>query len=109
MEGVLSEEKKVVDLTFLRLMKIWWALSWRGLLIIVGGSFTLGIIIGVLAAIMGVPTERVMTLSRITGGIWGLLGGIVALWWGLQVKFKDFEIQLVQRKQPIPAPANEPT
>jgi multisubunit Na+/H+ antiporter MnhE subunit len=69
---------QTVELTWRRVLSVWWLIAWRASL---GGAiigFIVGFIIGAVGAVVGLPTE---TRTMVSLPIFVLLG----LYWGVVV------------------------
>lgn len=83
-----------VEVTFGRLLSIWWAWTWRSVLVamLLGGA--IGFIAGLILALLGQPpqTGPIMAFNFLIG----LLVGIWMLARVLKMSFPDFRIALIQ-------------
>jgi len=86
------------DLTWSRVVRIWWLILWRTLV----GGFILGLLFNILAIIVGEVSSTsfsiVSVVGRIGGGILGVIWGIVALRMALRKEYRDFRIALVSTR-----------
>jgi hypothetical protein len=84
------------DATYLESLKVAWLLLWRGLLIGLGISFAVGLVLGFLAALIGVPKEA----TTIGGVLIGVLLGLFYIYpltvrMALKKQFEGFKLQIV--------------
>jgi|SRR6516162_1425817 hypothetical protein len=86
-----------MELTFRKLLSVWWLLAWRSL-----GSVVIGGIIGIVWVLLGNKVTGVGYVSlQVTTGIAGLMWSIIVLQMALCKKYRDFQIVL----KPVSAPA----
>jgi hypothetical protein len=84
-----------LEITWSRVMSIWWLLMWRTLL---GGALAgaiLGFKIGFVGALLRYPPGSTTPLSAIVGGLAGLCWGIVVIRMALKKNYSGFRIALV--------------
>ena len=85
-----------LDVTWNRLIRIWWLFFWRGA---VGGfafGFVAGFIIGLIAGVLGLgPMEKVRLFAGIAGYIAALVWSAFVLRMALKNHYSDFRIALV--------------
>lgn len=89
-----------LEVTWKRLLKVWWSLTWRYLLcsicsFIIGGI--LGMIIGVVMTVLGEPKESVQLVCGIVGAILGLGLSFIPLQKILNKDFGEFRLVLLQK------------
>jgi len=102
---------RVVEITFRRLLRIWWALLWRNVVataccMVAGGG--VGFVVGYFLGSMGVPTGVIQILWGALGAILGFTCTFVPVWWVLGKDFGEFRLVLVAKDggdpSPLPAP-----
>ena len=84
-----------LDLTWGRVMSVWWLLAWRTLV----GAFLLGaltgVFFGVVAALADWPADKIQSVSAVLVGVIGALWGIVVVSMAFKKRYGDFRIALV--------------
>jgi len=90
-----------VELSFQRLLSIWWLLLWRGLMLgtILGGAA--GFVAGIMMALVG-HRELGLIASGYAGLAVSPFAGLLVTHWALKKQYNDFRILLAD----IPAPAS---
>ena len=83
-----------LEITWTRVLSVWWLYVWRGILGGMAIGFVAGAIVGVLASAMGHP-EKGASLGGIVGFIIGIPWALVVLRMALVKKYKSFRIALV--------------
>jgi hypothetical protein len=110
-----------LELTFGRVLRVWWAFLWRHLIatifaVLVGG--VLGAIIGGLIGVTGGNLEGAKLYLRLLGGLIGLVISFVPPWFVLNRNYGDFRLALISTRtgevppvlsEPAPDKAQEPT
>jgi hypothetical protein len=86
-----------LEVTWGRVISVWWLLAWRGTLGAVLIGAVVGFIIGFIGALAGVQQETITSLSTIAGAIVGLGWAIVVVQMGLRKRYGDFRLALVPR------------
>lgn len=86
-----------LEMTWERVMRVWWLIAWRGLM---GGwilAVALAFLLGEAGGRLGLdfPTTAAIatTLSWLTGLAWGLF----VVKWALKKNYKDFRLALVAK------------
>lgn len=83
-----------LEVTWWRATKIWWSLLWRGIFYALIIGIPLGIIIGFLAATLGVAKE-IRPYAQVVGFIAGIPIGIWVVKIVLEKHYSDFRIVLL--------------
>lgn len=81
------------DLTPRRLLAIWWAMTWRSVVFVFGGSIIAGSVVGAILGLAGL-TSYTQVVSVTLGGVIGILGGLWCLRESLTRKYKGFELSI---------------
>lgn len=89
-----------LDITWGRAVKIWWAFFWRGILYTFLITFPVGIVIGVVAAMLDV-VEHVKPYASLIGMIMSVPIGIWIVRIVFSKQFSDFRIVLVPSNRAI--------
>ena len=86
---------QIVEVTWLRVIKIWWSLAWRsGLLLIVVGILV-GLVLGLLAPVMGLTEGGVEMTAAIVNIFLSILIGVAVLMTLFNTRWSDFRLVLV--------------
>jgi hypothetical protein len=88
---------KLVEVTWKRVIKVWWSFIWRGTLFGFIGGFIVGFIIGLIAGVAGGDSNTIGRLAQIGGGIIGIPIGIVVMRIVLRKQYSDFRIALIAK------------
>jgi hypothetical protein len=91
LEATLQE----LEITWERIISVWWLIVWRGVLGAVSIGFVVGFIMGAVMGAAGVPLQTIQSVSGIVGLFIGLAWGIVVTRMALQKKYKGFRLALV--------------
>src|SRR4029077_12710747 len=86
-----------LEVTWSRVISVWWLLAWRS---VVGGvllAFIFGCIIGVGAAFAGTTGPVVSVIAGLGGGIIGLCWAIAVVRMALRKHYGDFRVVLAPR------------
>jgi hypothetical protein len=90
-----------LEITWSRVIKIWWLLIWRGLLgsTLLGGivGFIIGFANGIIKAATGVPIPGANLIITVAGVCIGLIWGLAVTRMALRKKYADFRIALVSQ------------
>lgn len=84
-----------VEVTWGRVVKVWWSLVWRGLALGMLAGFGAGFIIGFAGAIGGMSRESIALYSMLAGGAAGIPVGMWVLKGVLRKRFSDFRLALI--------------
>ena len=84
-----------LELTWSRVMSVWWLIFWRGSIgaLLVGG--VIGFIIGFIFGVLRIPMDPL--IPGIPGGIGGLLWFVLVVRMALGKKYQGFRIALLPR------------
>jgi hypothetical protein len=89
-----------MEITWARVVRVWWALLWRGLLemlvaAVAGGvvGFAVGFVLGVL----GAPIPTIQVVCGLLGALLGLLISLVPVKLALGRDYGDFRLALMPR------------
>jgi hypothetical protein len=85
-----------LELTWSRVLKIWWLLIWRGQLIAILIGFLLGFVWGVVVSSIG-RADLAETGGTAIGAAVGLVWGMFAVRMALRKQYADFRLALVAR------------
>ena len=88
-----------IDVTWGRAAKVWWSLLWRSLLFAGVAGFGVGVIVGVVGAIVGASREAVSVISFFAGLGLGVPIGIWVVKLILTKNYSDFRVALVPRTE----------
>ena len=86
-----------LDVTWQRVLSVWWLVVWRAAL---GGAIfgaLVGFIIGFIGAIIGVSTQMITLSSAIVGAIANLAWSLFVVRMALRKKYGEFRLGLVPR------------
>jgi hypothetical protein len=105
-----------VEITWGRVLRVWWAYLWRNLIAIIAAfiiSFVAGFIITLALASLGVAGPATKLVSQIVGAVIGLAISIVPMWMIIGKRFGTFRLVLVQAETAsgairMSSPSNEP-
>lgn len=84
-----------VEITWGRVVKVWWSLAWRGILFGSLAGAGAGFVVGFVGAMGGMSRESISLYSMLAGGA---VGVAIALWVVKTVlgkRFSDFRLALV--------------
>lgn len=91
-----------LEVTWGRVVRIWWAFLWRNIIAIIGAMIVGAIVGGVLGFIMamaGASKETIQLVAAPIGGILGLLISIIPIKLVLDKKdFGDFRLVLIKKQ-----------
>jgi len=85
-----------LELTWSRVLKIWWLLIWRGQLIAILIGFLLGFVWGFVVSSIG-RADLAETGGTAIGAAVGLVWGMFAVRMALRKQYADFRLALVAR------------
>lgn len=99
-----------LEITFGRLMRVWWAWFWRNVLILIFGllpvSLVLGLIVGFLMGLAGVQPGVGRWISMGLGMLVGAVASIIPIWLILGERYGNFRLVLVAAEGEDRAPAD---
>lgn len=91
-----------LEITWGRVVKVWWSYLWRNLLAIIGAMLIGGILGGILGFILGAMSVSVENIKLITapiGGIIGLLISIIPMKMILGKNFGEFRLVMIKNEK----------
>lgn len=86
---------ETLELTWERVVKVWWSLVWRGTVFGMLGGFVIGFVIGLVGAASGVNQSTVNFASTLSGMGIAIPIGIVVVRSVLRKRFSDFRLLVV--------------
>ena len=94
-------EGNFVEVTWRRVFKVWWCLAWRAALITFAGSLMLGFALGIVGAVIGMPTDLIKFAATVMSYVVATAVFIIVLWRILDQRksFSDFRISLIEKEQ----------
>jgi hypothetical protein len=86
-----------LEVTWGRVVSVWWLLAWRGLLgsLLIGTA--VGFVIGLAGFAAGISLEAVNVLSTAAGAAVGLLWAMVVARMALKKQYREFRLALIPR------------
>ena len=84
-----------VEITWGRVVKVWWSLLWRSLLFGVLAGAVLGFVIGFVGGVARIDKAIISRLCLMVGALSGIPVGLWVLKKVLQKRFGDFRIALL--------------
>ena len=84
-----------LEITWERVISVWWLIVWRSVVGAVSIGFVVGFIIGAIMGAAGVPLETIQSVSTVVGLCIGLGWGMVVTRMALQKHYKGFRLALV--------------
>ena len=90
-------EVEFVQVTWLRVFKVWWSLLWRGLLSIFLAAAGLGYILGFFMGLVKVEPEIIKAVCIIVGYIVSIPIGIAVTKLVLKIHYSDFRVALITK------------
>jgi hypothetical protein len=91
----LEASLQELEITWERVLSVWWLIVWRGVVGALSIGFVVGFILGAIMGAAGVPLETIQSVSSIVGLVIGLVWGIVVTWMALLKQYKGFRLALV--------------
>jgi hypothetical protein len=85
------------EVTWRRVLAVWWLIVWRALL---GGAalgFIAGFLVGFIGLLAGLPQDVRLIISGVLGALASLIWGIIVLRMALRKTYADFRIVLIAR------------
>lgn len=93
-EGTLTNVK-IVEINWMRALKVWWSIAWRSLLFSFLGGFVVGFILGFIMGMAGIDPKTIESTCRLAGAIISIPIGIAVVKIVLGKKFSDFRVALI--------------
>jgi hypothetical protein len=84
-----------LEITWPRILRIWWLMVWRGLIGGVVLGFIIGFVIGFIGAMLGFPEKEIIIFNVILGLLWGFAWAMVVTRMALRKRYADFRLVLV--------------
>lgn len=84
-----------IEVTWGRVVKVWWSLAWRGILFGFLAGAGAGFVIGFLGAMGGMSRESTSLYSMLAGGAVGVPIGLWVVKTVLSKRFSDFRLALI--------------
>lgn len=88
-----------LEITFGRIIRVWWAWFWRNVLILIFGllpvSLAVGMIIGFLMGLAGLHPGAIRGFSMALGMLLGAAASVVPIWLILGERYGNFRLVLV--------------
>lgn len=94
----MADETKFVEVTWKRVVKVWWSLVWRYLLYSTLVGVGIGFILGLVLAIVGAFPEVIAKICGITGLVFAIPVSIVVTRIVLKKRYSDFKIALIEER-----------
>ena len=84
-----------LDITWGRVIRVWWLIAWRGVLgaFLFGASF--GFIVGVVGAVTRTTGPVTAAIAGVGGGLIGVLWAIMVVRMALRKQYGEFRLALV--------------
>ena len=89
------------EVTWRRVLAVWWLIVWRALL---GGAalgFIAGFLVGFIGRLAGLPANTSLITSGVLGALASLIWGIIVVRMALRKPYSDFRIVLTARSNSI--------
>ena len=90
-------EVDFIQVTWLRALKVWWSLLWRGVLLIFLAVAGTGFFLGSLMQLIRLKPEIIKTVCIISGFIISIPAGIAVTKFVLTTHYSDFKIALIAK------------
>lgn len=90
-------EQRLLEPTFGRAIKVWWAFFWRSVLLAVAVSMVLGFIIGLVFGLIGIPQDTIQRVGAFAGFIAGIAASVYCMQMILAKNFGEFQVVLLSR------------
>ncbi len=81
--------------SFARILKVWWLIIWRGMIVGMLGGGLAGFLIGVFSGMIGLSLELAYLGSMFMGVVAGLAASLWAVWSLFDKSFSNFRVALV--------------
>jgi hypothetical protein len=90
-----GQSMQQVDLTWPRVVSVWWLIVWRGAVgaLVLGAAA--GFVIGIVGFFLGI-SEQVPIISGLAGALISIAWWIIVIRMALKKEYKDFDIVLVR-------------
>jgi hypothetical protein len=90
-----------VEITWARVVRVWWAYLWRNLIVIILGAIAggiVGFILGFILGAMGIATSTIQLVTAPLGGLIGLALSVIPMKMILGKDFGPFRLVLVSKE-----------
>ena len=85
-----------VEVTWGKTIKFWWAWMWRAMLLALAGGLLIGVLFGIISALLGIQAP---ILSGILSFLVGIFSSFYMLKKVLNKDFGDFRIVLISKSE----------
>jgi type III secretory pathway component EscS len=85
-----------LEVTFGRASQVWWAFTWRAMLYALLSGAIIGVVVGLICAVLGFDPQRLLPFNLLLGAVVGILASIWVISKILNKKFSSFRIALIQ-------------
>jgi hypothetical protein len=95
-----------LEVTWARVVRVWWALFWRGLLAMLAAALAgggVGFVVGFILGVLGTPIPTIQVICGFLGAILGLFISFVPVRLILARDYGDFRLALVPREPSEPS------
>lgn len=89
-------EVEFVEITWMRAVKVWWSLVWRGILFGFLGGAGIGFILGLIMGLIKADPQTIKTTCVIAGYIISIPIGIAVTKAVLKKRYSGFKIALIK-------------
>ena len=97
-----------VDVTWIRVVKIYWLIFWRGMLLVILSTLLAGFVLPILLIPFHIPETVYIWIARVIGAAIGAVVGIFVIKMLFEKSFSDFELVLVKPgSQAVPSDSDE--
>jgi len=78
-------------------LKVWWAMTWRTIPLVLLGSIFLGLILGIIASLSGLDLNATQRLSMLFGALLGLYIAVKIIKRLMTNGFGDYKLVVVRK------------
>jgi hypothetical protein len=86
-----------LEMTWSRVICVWWLIAWRGLLGAVIIAFPIALLIGAAGAWLGFDFQPVAIVGTVLAWLAGLAWGLFVVQMALRKHYKEFRLALVRK------------
>lgn len=100
-----------LEITWNRVVRVWWSYLWRNLVAVVAAMIVggiLGFIVGLAMGMMGFSIQAIRLVVTPLSFIAGLLMSVVPMWMILGKDFGEFRLVLLAKQTPAVASSTTP-
>ena len=98
-----------LEITWPRVLSVWWLFAWRGFIGAFLISLVVGFIIGLVGRLLlGYPQEQTALLAGLAGALVGIAWSLVVMRMALKNVYSEFRVMLVPNAQAVPVGARTP-